>query len=200
MCPGCGSDRIASTVSCRYGLDDARLIAASDLNYFFVEFVEGRPHPDFKVYEPITRSPTDRELIIIESYAEYQLSLEIVTFEKIGSPTFSPEGKVVVGSMTYDLAPLAESPYYLGPFFNQRDRYIAYFDTVLAAIAENRWCAPSKSLAFYQGILKAKRLVEGCAEMKEEPGIFYIKHGEPKCDHFLVNGAGELTSMLDWEW
>jgi len=182
------------------GIAVIKLISGGDLNYFFVEFATGQAYKGFHGWQSITRAPTDHELVIIESYAKFQMSLEKLTFHSIGSPTFDANGKVIIGPVVSDIAPLAEPPFYLGPFASLRDRYIAYFDTVMTAILEDRWCAPDRSLPTYQAMLEAKRLVEGCKELAEEGGPFYMKHGEAKCDHFLLNDDGEITATLDWEW
>ena len=181
------------------------LTIANDLNYFFVEFVTGEAYSGFRGetgnhgYPAITRAPTNHELAIIESYAKFQLSLEKVTFAAVGSPTFDSNGKIIIGPIVTAFAPLAQPPYYLGPYSSPKRRYLAFFDMVMTAVLENRWCSPERSVPTYQGMLEAKRLVEACKEL-EDTGPFYIRHGEAKCDHFLVDDEGHLTAMLDWEW
>lgn len=98
------------------------------------------------------------------------------------------------------LSCIAEPPFFLGPFQTPKQRYLAYIDTVMTAIVEDRWCAPSKSLKHYLTLLEARSLVEGCKDIGEDEGPFYIKHGEPKGDHIMVDDAGEITAVIDWEW
>jgi hypothetical protein len=177
-----------------------QLTSANDLNHFFVEFVSGDAYSGFHGYSPITREPSSHELIIIESYAKFQMSLEKITFPSIGSPTFDSDGKVIIGPIITVFAPLAQTPYYLGPFSNPKERYLAFCDMVMDAVLGDRWCSPEKSVSTYQAMLEAKRLVQACKELGEDIGPFYIKHGEPKCDHFLLDDQGDITAMLDWEW
>ena len=97
------------------------------------------------------------------------------------------------------LSPIAEPPYYLGPFPTLQARYLTYFDTVMKAIVENRWCAPNKSLDYYLALLAARTLATAREELGEQ-GPFYLKHGEPKGDHMLLEDDGQITAVIDWEW
>lgn len=172
-----------------------------ELNYFFVEFVPGETYRGFRDNETMTRAPTDRDLSVIESLARHQLALERVTFASIGSPTFDVSGdNVIVGPMTEYLSPLADPPYFLGPFRNPKERYLAYIETGMKAIIEGRWCVSSKARNFYLAMLEARRLVAECTELEEDSGPFYLKHGEPKGDHLMVDNNGKITAVIDWEW
>ena len=89
-------------------------LIADELNYFFVEFVAGTTNRAFKVGVDIIQAPTDRDLTIIESFVQHQLTLEKVTFSSVGSPTFDSTGdNVILGPVMEYLSPIAEPPYYL---------------------------------------------------------------------------------------
>lgn len=166
------------------------------MNYFYTPFINGEPHPAFD--KGLSDDPTTQTIKVIQSVARWFISLETVTYDLAGSLTLNDDGQVGVGPSIQIWPAFAEPPYFLGPFPSAKARYTSLLDTTLQQIILGIRYPPSQELFYYLGVLELKTLVENCDEL--ERGPWYIKHGEDKGDHFLVDEERNLCGVIDWEW
>ena len=153
----------------------------------------------YEPFETVTETvPTVETRNVIRSIANWFLELEKVTFASIGSPCFNDDGTIGIGSVISRFVQQEDAPYYHGPFSTARERYIRFFDTAMEQILAGRRTLPQHVLVDYLTALELKTLVSGCKEL--EHGPWYIKHGEDKGDHFLVDDEGEIKGVIDWDW
>lgn len=142
--------------------------------------------------------PDEMLKAIIRDLADFFISLEAVSYSSVGSLTFGHDGCIEVGPVIGMDELNTEWPFHLGPFRSTKERYTAEIDHLLGLIAQDAYCAPSRSLPRYLALLEARSLVQDCTEMDEGPT--YICHGEPKGDHVLVDERGHITAVIDWDW
>ncbi|EIW71796.1 hypothetical protein TREMEDRAFT_27758 [Tremella mesenterica DSM 1558] len=135
----------------------------------------------------------------IRALTDWYISLEKVSFDKVGSLHYNSTGGIVVGPEITRHQLLPDSPFFLGPFDTVKQRYLALIDKILEYIEQDTWCTPEKVVQEYLIHLEARELVEACEEMDED-GPYYVVHGEPKGDHLLFDGNWNVTSAIDWEW
>lgn len=164
--------------------------------YYFVDFVEGSNHRAFAKMIPM--DPDEQTLRVIMNIAKWFIKLEIITFNKVGSLQFEPPGEITVGPVISRFIQTGASPFYLGPFSTAKQRYVSFFDTAMNQILDGTRTRLRHALVDYLTALEIKTLIIGCEEFEGDE--FYIKHGEDKGDHFLVNEQEDITAVIDWDW
>jgi hypothetical protein len=196
-------------VSDRRDLTDWLVIR--DLVYSFQECIEGESlgQRHDKLADKIEL--TEKDKTTIRSLAKHFLDLEKITFNSFGSlhptsttlslPTFdnsTEDPQIVVGPFVRYFPTSPFAPYFSGPFPTAKAMYLTYIDHLLTQTKEGKRYAPAYESESYLILLEARSMVEGCKELEE--GLGYIKHGDDKGDHFMVDPSGALTSVIDWEW
>ena len=137
----------------------------------------------------------------IDDFAKFQISLSQLTFDAIGSlyPDPLDNTRSVVGPLiSHDDFNLPESPYFLGPFKTNRERYLAHIDLTLDLTARGviRQFHP---LLTYLGHLYIRDLVCEVEEFGIEETEFYVRHADFKADQ-CVAVDNSLVGVFDWEW
>nr|XP_031863149.1 uncharacterized protein CI109_001628 [Kwoniella shandongensis]KAA5530221.1 hypothetical protein CI109_001628 [Kwoniella shandongensis] len=140
----------------------------------------------------------EKEQIFVRSYAEWMIKLDSLSFDKVGSLTFSTEGEIVVGPLIEREPHSHTEPYFIGPFNTAKEMFVAKMDVWMKETVEKKRYLPSEELVSYLMLLEARALVEGCKEMEQGP--WYLKHTDERGDHFWANEKGELVNIIDWEW
>lgn len=136
--------------------------------------------------------------LINESLAAWYLELEKVQFDKVGSLHKTANGSIAVGPEVTRQPPLESPPYFIGPFNNSQERYLAMIDATIDLIARGMCYPPDRAVQAFLVYSQARTLVAKCDEMKNGP--FMVKHGEQKGDELLWSDGYKLTGVIDWEW
>ena len=76
--------------------------------------------------------------------------------------------------------------------------YLSLLDLMLQQTLEGNRYPAGREIEGYLALLEARALVNGCEGM--ESGRRYLKHGNDKGDHYMLDGSGVLTGIIDWEW
>ena len=133
----------------------------------------------------------------MESLVEWQMDLEKVWFDRVGSLTYVGEAIDVGPEITRQ--PLgASEPFFPGSFQNVKQRNLAIIDHFLELSTGGETYNPKEALHAYLIFKEVREWVENCHEMEEGPWL--VMHGEPKGDHFLFDEDWNVTSAVDWEW
>lgn len=142
--------------------------------------------------------PTDQTLEVIRNVAKWFIKLEQVTVDKVGSLSLDQYGAISVGPVITHFIQTDNAPFYHGPFPTAKSRYLKFFDTALEQILAGTRTLPKWMLMDFLTALELKSLILSCSELDDGP--WYIKHGEDKGDHFMVDDDGEITGVIDWDW
>jgi hypothetical protein len=180
-----------------------------DLVYSFQECVEGATLN--QRHDRSGHLLTDRDKITIASLAQHFIDLEKLTFPSFGSlhPIATNPSHHSIDNSTSDsdvtigpfirYFPISQAPpYFTGPFKSAKQMYLTYLDIMLEQTRQEKRYAPIHEIEGYLALLDARVLVDECKELDE--GLGYIKHGDDKGDHFMVDEEGRLTGVIDWEW
>ncbi|WVF70958.1 hypothetical protein IAT40_005753 [Kwoniella sp. CBS 6097] len=179
------------------------------LDYFFMDLGIGE-----QLYAPIDpeKYPEDKIDRMVLDLANFFIRLSTFTFDSISS--LQPARTPALGSkhepratMTYIVGPLVDwfiseeaPPYFIGPFKSNRERYLATIDFVLRKI-ENGVLSPDDPIGVYLWHLEMMEIINKYAKWGEEDnGPYYLKHGDDKGDHILIDEEGNITGILDWEF
>jgi hypothetical protein len=148
---------------------------------------------------------------MIRSLAAHFIDLEKISFTAFGSlhpsssvpihstiPDSTQDPNINIGPFVRYFPASATPPYFSGPFATAKEMYLTYINHLLDQTIEGRRYAPAYEVDAYLILLEAKVLVEGCKELEEEQG--WLKHGDDKGDHYMVDADGNITSVIDWEW
>lgn len=135
---------------------------------------------------------------LIERYAHISVKMSSLTFDKMGSLTKSPDGKVTVGP----LIPFGKmndpaAPYFEGPFDSMRDGYNWRIGLILEAIKAGQIYRDAPLLA-YLIMLELRSLINDCEEMSRKPSAFYIQHPDSGGRNIMTS-KGEISAVVDWE-
>lgn len=76
--------------------------------------------------------------------------------------------------------------------------YLAHLDRMIEQTILGQRYSPGVELAGYLVLLEVRTLVAGCSEL--EKAIGYLKHGDDKGDHIMIDDNGNVVSVIDWEW
>ncbi len=95
--------------------------------------------------------------------------------------------------------PVREFPFGLGPFDTSQERYMAFIDLTLRQILDEQRFTLDP-LTPYLWHMEMKELVNKSPGLAKKEVEFYLKHGDDKGDHFLVDDEGHLSAVIDWEW
>lgn len=146
-------------------------------------------------------SPTELTalgLVTITSLARWFCSLSTSSFTNFGSLHLDAEGQTVVGPFVRFFPPYDSFPFFTGPSASAKEMYLALIDEMIKQTLGGDRYPPHAELEGYLGLLETKSLVAECQELETERG--YLKHGDDKGDHYMVDKNGELTGIIDWEW
>lgn len=168
-------------------------------DYFFMEFVLGVEHPLFLGHHDFCNIVEQQARQVFLRIAAWYISLEKVTYDRCGSPTYDTDGNVTIGPVIMNFPLHGSEPYFLGPYDTPWQRQIAYFDRMMELVLAGNFCTPAKTIGVYLQLLEARTLVEECAELRDDHGPFYMLHGDPKSDVFMFTEDGEISGVLDWE-
>nr|XP_018264475.1 uncharacterized protein I303_02642 [Kwoniella dejecticola CBS 10117]OBR86633.1 hypothetical protein I303_02642 [Kwoniella dejecticola CBS 10117] len=170
------------------------------LIYCYQTWLEGDAWKPFMDRNLESSPLSSKSLRHINDLAKWFISMEKVSFRQVGSPEFAENGKDIgIGPLIERHPAFNIPPYYQGPFRTSRDRWIATINSRISLILSRTYCNPKHEVVWYLVYLEAKRLIEGCEEMRGT-GPFYIKHDDDRFDHIRANEDGTLTGILDWEW
>jgi hypothetical protein len=126
----------------------------------------------------------------MEGYADHQIALSKISFDKIGQLSRAPDGKIIVVPM-YNVG--YSDHHTSGPFATYLDYVV---DLWYQSIGGHR--GEIRSLQRYLVYLDRKRIVEGCKDFGGPPGEFYIKHADDGAGQNFAH-HGELSAILDWQ-
>ncbi|OCF31889.1 hypothetical protein I316_06489 [Kwoniella heveanensis BCC8398] len=169
----------------------------SQLCYFFVEFVKGTP-----LELPLSDGeyPEEKQRKILYQLAKFNIELSQMSFPAVGSlyPPLDGSSGSHIGPITSNEMCEETSPYFLGPFQTNQERYLAVADFVLRKISEGVLC-PDDPLPIYLWHLELKDIISGYDKW-QDGGPYYLKHGDDKGDHIMADQDGNVTALIDWEW
>nr|XP_018265006.1 uncharacterized protein I303_03188 [Kwoniella dejecticola CBS 10117]OBR87164.1 hypothetical protein I303_03188 [Kwoniella dejecticola CBS 10117] len=176
---------------------------ATDLDYFFLEFMEGTPLSlPFSGYFSEIQLPDDQLADFIEEYAKtrIQLSNLRLPYTKLGC-IFPSEDAIS------DIGPIVglscfmnpSQPHFMGPFSTFKDMMLAKIDAALRYSKINA-LQGSYTVDEYLWHLEMRELVAASKELGEAPTELYIKHDDSKGDELSVDSDGKIIGILDWEW
>ncbi|RXK35578.1 hypothetical protein M231_07163 [Tremella mesenterica] len=190
------------------------------LNYFFLEMMPGKkwyPRPAPLSVGAIQRPDAQEKYKkIIDDFVRFQLILADVPFHGgIGSlypsslashpvlNNINPRRSRKYQSDYAITGPLVDfckpdRPRLLGPFWSNRDRYLAQIDLILDKLFTQELLV-DEPLPMFLSHLHARKMVQTCQDMAREENEFYIKHPDSKANQILVS-EGSLSAVLDWEW
>ncbi|WVQ96995.1 hypothetical protein IAU59_004104 [Kwoniella sp. CBS 9459] len=181
-------------------------ITAPPLDYFYYERIEGKPYDvQRKHHHWGLFDLSDQQLDhFIEQFARVQIRLSDLRlpFKKIGCliPSSSDPGKVEVGPIvTRGCFMNRKSPYFLGPFTTNKERYLAHIDAALRYIFYDA-LQKGRPVDEYLWHLELRELVMASKELDEDLDQVYIKHDDEKGDHLMVDHENNVVGILDWEW
>jgi hypothetical protein len=135
----------------------------------------------------------------IEEYAAVSIKLSDIPCEAIGSFTTDSDGIIKVGPpISRALPESLEAPFFKGPFYTLRDRYISRIDglnrMILKGIAFRN--AP---LLHYLALLEARELVESNDLFPRKKEQFYVRHADSSGANVMAKDS-KITAIIDWEW
>ena len=144
--------------------------------------------------EPVYQENRGR---LMKALATWYLQLDSLNFDAVGSLRASSDSPV--GPDITKQPAFADPPYFLGPFTNVKQRYLAIIDHMLDGISNGSGTRnPIHTTETYLLYRWARGLVDECAEM--ESGLWYLVAGKQKSDRFFFDSDWGITSVLDWEW
>ncbi|WVW80440.1 hypothetical protein I302_102422 [Kwoniella bestiolae CBS 10118] len=179
--------------------------AVPPLDYFYYESMSGTPmNVPRSGYIGKIELPKDQLRHFIEEFAKVQISLSNLKLpykhigciypSKDGYGTSTTTGPTVARGCFMNPTP----PYLLGPFVNQKERYLAHIDAALRYISVN--ALQGSGIDEYLWHLELRELVTASKILGEDPGQLYVKHDDEKGDHLMVDDGGKVVGILDWEW
>lgn len=143
---------------------------------------------------------TSQKQKVMEQLADIFLELERYPFQLTGSvvPNVATDSGVRIGAF-------ADKPWFatpeesLGPFSRLADAYRAIIQLHQQAIRDREISGlPVDSyLSLQWRESHLSKLASGSAS---EAGPFYLKHGDDKGDHILIDEDYTITSIIDWEF
>ncbi|WWC88189.1 uncharacterized protein L201_003094 [Kwoniella dendrophila CBS 6074] len=174
-----------------------------DIHYFFYEFMNGKSIKIPKEENDSFSNPGPKTRKFIDEYAKIQIAIsnQPLSTNLIGCPITNQEsGKIEIGGLAnYRKLNLIDSPYFVGPFKNNQDRYLSLIDIALDHILNGILCQ-NDPLDGYLFHLQLRELVENCVYLSEEPKEVFIRDSDDTGDNFFGDDEGNFTGVLDWEW
>ncbi|WVF70963.1 hypothetical protein IAT40_005759 [Kwoniella sp. CBS 6097] len=194
---------------------DASAMQRLPLDCFYCSKIEGKPWKirQKRYWEPLDL-PEDQLDRFIEEYAKVQIQLSNIhlPFNKIGC-VFPSDTKNREGSPSYTVGPVVArgrfmkpaSPYLLGPFATNKERYLAHIDAALYYITMNALqasfeCSSISPVDEYLWHLELRELVAKSKQLDQVPDQIFFKHDDEKGDHLMVDDQNNVIGILDWEW
>ncbi|WVO17988.1 hypothetical protein L204_105686 [Cryptococcus depauperatus] len=165
------------------------------ITYFYQELV---PLGDCTVYTLWRETFTHQTKAFIRNYAKFMISLERVSFDKMGSLTLTEDGKITVGPFIERRTTIGVHPYFLGPFDSAKECYLAIIDVRLQQTLQRTRYKPSRELLHYLVLLELRALISNCHELDQGP--YYIRHNEDDTNHVRVTNGSAITGVIDWKW
>ncbi|WVF70962.1 hypothetical protein IAT40_005758 [Kwoniella sp. CBS 6097] len=173
-------------------------------DYFFTEFLEGKPWFIHRFDWEGVLEVVDHELEdFIDQYALQQIRLSEICIptNQIGCLTTTADGEVVAGPIIARGAFMSPRPPYLfGPFSNMQERYLAHIRAALDYAAVGALSRYDEPIDVYLWHLELEELVMNCMFLSEKPDEVFIKHDDDKGDVYLFDEHDQICGILDWEW
>ncbi|WWC88164.1 uncharacterized protein L201_003069 [Kwoniella dendrophila CBS 6074] len=186
----------------KYGKENDNV---TGLDYFFYEFMEGKPHPYPKAgWLGEIDLPEDQFNQFIEEYAKVQIQLSNLKmpYKGIGCIYPSPQnnGRTEVGPIVRQGCFMNPTPpHFMGPFSTLQKMFLAKIDAGLRYIKINA-LQGRNPLDEYLWHLEMRELVAASKVLAEKPAELFIKHVDKKGDELMVNDEGKVVGIIDWEW
>ncbi len=169
---------------------------SKDFIYFFEEFLPGNAMTVRRDSIPTPITPPD--IIHLRSLARWFVHLESLSIPAFGSLHPSPTGHAQVAPWVQYFPSQITPPYFGGPFRTAKEMYLSLLDTMIQQTLDGLPYPPGREIEGYLSILETRTLVAGCTELDEKVG--YIKHGDDKGDHYMVDSKKALIGIIAWEW
>jgi hypothetical protein len=137
--------------------------------------------------------------VFVEDFAEISIKLSKIPCDAIGSLSRNDAGEVVWGPhVSGGYAESLKAPYFGGPFYTLRDRYIHRIDSLID-LTKRGLIHRMAPLLNYLVLMEARRLVMADPTMARRESTFYIRH--PDCSGSNVLAVGnKIVGLIDWEW
>jgi len=141
---------------------------------------------------------TSIDYTFILSLAKWFISLSNLSFKSFGSLQPRNTGEPKVGPWFRFLVAYTSPPYFVGPFSTAKAMYLGLIDRMIDQTLAGIRYPPDRIVDYYLILLEVRSLVDGCDELDSEIG--YLKHGDDKGDHYMLNAENQVVSVIDWEW
>ena len=150
-----------------------------------------------------------KTLTTIRDYARISIRLSELNFSNIGSLTQDNEGRIQVGPLITFEESASHPPWYSGPFRTLAERYLSSIDVKLRQILagegpkeyfdgnQTKQVDPVES---YLILLELRTVITDSPDFNQEACTTYIKHGDLTGPNIMVNEAGIITGIIDWDW
>jgi len=137
--------------------------------------------------------------VFVDDYAEISMKMSKILCDAIGSLSRNAVGEVVWGPhLSGGYAESLELPYFGGPFYTLRDRYVHRIDALIDLTKKGliHRLAP---LLHYLALMEARRLVISDPAMARREPTFYIRHPDCSGANTLAH-ENRIVGLIDWEW
>ena len=137
--------------------------------------------------------------VFVDDFAAISVKLSNIPCDAIGSLARTETGEVIWGPHLNGGYPESlEAPYFGGPFYTLRDRYIHRIDALIEFIKKGLIYRLSP-LLHYLALMEARRLVMADLVMARRETTLYIRHPDCSGANILAD-QNRITGMIDWEW
>ena len=137
--------------------------------------------------------------VFVDDFADISVKISKIPCNAIGSLCRNDAGDGVWGPhLNGGYTESLEAPYFGGPFYTLRDRYIYRIDSLIDLTKKGliHRLAP---LFHYLALMEARRLVMTDPVMARRESTFYIRHPDCSGSNILADG-NKITGLIDWEW
>jgi hypothetical protein len=136
---------------------------------------------------------------LASDYAAISIRLSHIPCDMIGSVVKYEQGSATWGPLINGgYAESFEAPYFGGPFYTLRDRYVHRINSLISLFRRGLIHRMSP-LVHYLALMEARRLVMGDAKMAERESVFYIRHPDCSGSNILSDGP-KIVGLIDWGW
>lgn len=137
--------------------------------------------------------------VFVDDYAEISIKLSKIHCGAIGSLSRNDAGEIVWGShLSGGYAESLEAPYFGGPFYTLRDRYIHRINALID-LTKKGLIHRMAPLLHYLALMEARRLVMADPVMARREPSFHIRHPDCSGANVLADGK-RIVGLIDWEW
>ncbi|KAL9095267.1 MAG: hypothetical protein Q9165_002523 [Trypethelium subeluteriae] len=157
------------------------------VSYILMEALPGTPYISYKA----TRQQKER---VFEQLADILI--------EISQHPFPQAGSLIEGNESIEVSAFASNRFVAlheyGPFDNNMVYFVQTAEQYLDLIADGQLYHeyPSDAFYFYMMLKDHAHLLVS----DEDDGDFFLKHVDDKGDHLLIDGAGNITGIIDWQF